>query len=71
MLMTQFLLLKTELLPVLVHHTNQKDPYIDDRKYVHNCSYYMLGDLDSNCFDGIRENEKFKALYAMCKESAK
>ena len=48
-----------------------KIKYVDDRKYVHNCSYYMLDDLDSNCFDGIRENEKFKALYTMCKESAK
>ena len=48
-----------------------KIKYIDDRKYVHNCSYYMLDDLDSNRFDSIRENEKFKALYTMCKESAK
>lgn len=48
-----------------------KVKFIDDRKYVHNCSYHMLDDLDSNCFDGIRENEKFKAIYTMCKESAK
>ncbi len=44
--------------------------FVNDRKYAHNNSFYALERLEEARFDGIWDDERFKTIYAACKESA-
>ncbi len=45
--------------------------YVNDRNHVHNNAYYMLENLNEERFDGIRDHERFQAIYTRCTETAK